>query len=187
MNRLQEKILKLDFKKTAKAFAIIAVIVVIVGGIFSCLSLRPQMSEMASLWENHEAFGSYEQENGGAEKRGDMEDGEAQEFLNGEKSDRLQPDKHALSTKRNYEREDAELFRKISEPSTAAYITVCTTVLLYAIIFTVYWLLVAAWMYKAAITANMNRALWPILGLLLNWVAVLLFFIFRAQKEIKQV
>lgn len=41
------------------------------------------------------------------------------------------------------------------------------------------WLLVAAWLYKSAVNEGMNRSLWPILGLFINLLAVLLFLIVR--------
>lgn len=44
-----------------------------------------------------------------------------------------------------------------------------------------YWLLVAAWLYKASAQAGMNRALWPILGLAGNLLAVAAFLIVRGR------
>lgn len=42
-----------------------------------------------------------------------------------------------------------------------------------------YWLLVVAWLYKSALNENMNKSLWPILGLFTNLLAVFAFMIVR--------
>ena len=42
-----------------------------------------------------------------------------------------------------------------------------------------YWLLVTAWLYKSAVNENMNKSLWPILGLFTNLLAVFAFLIVR--------
>ena len=42
-----------------------------------------------------------------------------------------------------------------------------------------YWLLIAAWLYKSAVSEGMNKSLWPILGLFANLLAVFAFLIVR--------
>ena len=42
-----------------------------------------------------------------------------------------------------------------------------------------YWFNVVAWLYKNAINEGMNKSLWPILGLFLNFIAVFAFLIAR--------
>lgn len=42
-----------------------------------------------------------------------------------------------------------------------------------------YWFNVVAWLYKNAVNEGMNKSLWPILGLFLNFIAVFAFLIAR--------
>lgn len=42
-----------------------------------------------------------------------------------------------------------------------------------------YWFNVVAWLYKSAVNEGMNKSLWPILGLFLNFIAVFAFLIAR--------
>ena len=42
-----------------------------------------------------------------------------------------------------------------------------------------YWFNVVAWLYKNAVNEGMNKSLWPILGLVLNFIAVFAFLIAR--------
>ena len=46
----------------------------------------------------------------------------------------------------------------------------------------VYWLLVMAWLYKSAVCEDMNKSLWPILGLFCNIFAVFAFLIVRDRS-----
>ena len=46
-----------------------------------------------------------------------------------------------------------------------------------------YWLNVVAWLYKNAVNEGMNKSLWPILGLFLNFVAVFAFLIARDRPN----
>lgn len=74
--------------------------------------------------------------------------------------------------------EDAAL----TPPSLAAKAAVGITALLCAVLVAVYWLLVAAWLYRAAGEAEMNAVLWALLGLAGNLIAVALFFLLRSRK-----
>lgn len=42
-----------------------------------------------------------------------------------------------------------------------------------------YWFDVVAWLYKSSVVEGMNKSLWPILGLFLNFIAVFAFMIAR--------
>ena len=50
-----------------------------------------------------------------------------------------------------------------------------------------YWLLTAAWLYRSAVNAGMNKSLWMILGLVGNLLAVAAFLIVRdAPQRLKK-
>ena len=46
-----------------------------------------------------------------------------------------------------------------------------------------YWLLTAAWLYRSALNAGMNKSLWMILGLVGNLLAVAAFLIVRDAPQ----
>lgn len=46
-----------------------------------------------------------------------------------------------------------------------------------------YWLLTAAWLYRSAVNAGMNKSLWMILGLVGNVLAVAAFLIVRDAPQ----
>ena len=49
-----------------------------------------------------------------------------------------------------------------------------------------YWLLTAAWLYRSAVNAGMNKSLWMILGLAGNVLAVAAFLIVRDAPKRKK-
>ena len=46
----------------------------------------------------------------------------------------------------------------------------------------VYWLLIAMWLYQAAVSVSINGVVWLILEILLNLCAVIAFFIIRSTR-----
>lgn len=69
----------------------------------------------------------------------------------------------------------------MTRPSAGAIAAAITSVILCGLCALAYWLMVAAWLYKASAKAGMNRALWPLLGLVFNLLAVLAFLILRER------
>ncbi len=49
-----------------------------------------------------------------------------------------------------------------------------------------YWLLTAAWLYRSAVNAGMNKSLWMILGMVGNLLAVAAFLIVRDAPQRKK-
>lgn len=68
----------------------------------------------------------------------------------------------------------------ISMPSFGAQMAVLMTFLFALLIFVGYWLLVATWLYQSACRAEMSGALWLVLGLVGNLLAVVGFFVVRS-------
>lgn len=85
---------------------------------------------------------------------------------------------HADTEKRHEERDWEKL--AISEPSTAAKVSVAATALAALLFAGVYWLLFAAWLTKKAWAANMNGLLWGCLVLIGNLPVGVLFFLTRS-------
>jgi len=48
-----------------------------------------------------------------------------------------------------------------------------------------YWFSVVEWLYKNSVVEGMNKSLWPILGLFLNFIAVFAFLIARDRPSRK--
>ena len=58
--------------------------------------------------------------------------------------------------------------------------------LLWVLLAAWYWLLTAAWLYRSAVNAGMNKSLWMILGLVGNLLAVAAFLIVRDAPQRKK-
>lgn len=71
--------------------------------------------------------------------------------------------------------------RTASPVPAANIVFYCALGALWAVLALWYWAEVVAWLYRAAVQANMNHALWPILGAFVNIFAVLAFLIVRAR------
>lgn len=153
MKGFLEKIAAADFRKPVKRLILITLAVVLVCGALNAYMFRTQISEIAALKSTEEQTAR-----------------QSAEQAAGEKS-------------RPHERDEEDLFDSglVTRPSAAALATAVTSVVLCGLCALAYWLTVAAWLYKAAAGAGMNRALWTILGLLLNLPALLAFLIVRGR------
>lgn len=78
-------------------------------------------------------------------------------------------------------REDDVWKGQLSPVPAANIVFYCALGALWAVLALWYWAEVVAWLYRAAVQANMNHALWPILGAFVNIFAVLAFLIVRAR------
>jgi len=156
MKNFLEKIAATDFRKPAKRLVILTLIVVLACGALNGYLFRTQISEMAALKHSESQRVPVTQSH--STRDGDQE-----------------PDGH--------EQEEADLFDSglITRPSAAAVGAGITSIVLCGLCALAYWLLVAAWLCKASAKAKMNRALWTILGLLTNLIAVFAFLIVRGR------
>ena len=78
-----------------------------------------------------------------------------------------------------FEVEDV-LRASVTRPSAAAVISMGVTALLCGLLALAFWLLVAAWLYQAAVLSSMSGPLWAVLGLCGNVFAAALFAIVRS-------
>jgi len=156
MKNFLKKIEAADFRGPAKRLLIVTLAVVLICGALSAYMFRTQISEMAAPKRaGGEAPGITEVPSGR---------GENGEF-------------------RAYGAEDAELSDSgpVTRPTAAAAGVGIASVALCGLCALAWWLLAAAWLYKASAEAGMNRALWTVLGLLANLIAVLAFLIVRGR------
>ncbi len=165
MNKTHEAIMNMKFKAIAKRFIWTALCVVLLGGIVSGGLLRTQISEAAALvWTEDTSVHQNDWDHG----------------------DRYEED-HAGRGADGHDDwlENAVLTGQISMPSAAALAAVSITALLCALLFVVYWLLVALWLYQAAVRSAMSPLLWGLLGLAGNLAAVAVFLVVRGFLRIR--
>lgn len=157
MKKFLEKITALDFGKPAKRLFIIALMIALVGGALSAWMMRTQISELVALEQADEQQSAQAVESVPYHGEHDMEhdDGDRE----------IDPFESGL----------------ISHPSVPAMGTFVGWIALCGLCALAYWLMVAAWLYKASARAGMNRALWTILGLAANVLAVAAFLIVRGR------
>lgn len=155
MKKLQEKIMRASFGKLLKRWVIAALCVTLLGGGVSAALLSPQIRETITAVQTiHQQKDQWEHDFPG--------DGHDREEENRER----------------FEAED--VFRaSITRPSTAAFISMSVTALLCGLLALSCWLLVAAWLYQAAVLSGMSGPLWGVLGLCKNAFAAVLFVIVR--------
>ncbi len=75
---------------------------------------------------------------------------------------------------------------QITPLTTGHFVLFGTAGLLWLALLAWYWLLTAAWLYRSAVNAGMNKSLWMILGLVGNLLAVAAFLIVRDAPQRKK-
>jgi len=152
MKTFLEKVAAADFRKPVKRLVLITLAVVLACGALSAYMFRTQLSEMAALKGTDSR----------SEQTAEIQDGHGEH---------------------DHDRDIGELIDAgvITPPSAAAAAVGIVSIVLCGLCALAYWLMVAAWLYKAAAKARMNRALWAILGLLTNLIAVFAFLIVRGR------
>lgn len=154
MNKMKRRVMQTNFGRTIKRFLILAVCAVVLSGGISAFLLRTQIGEIASYaWQE--------------EVRDEWQEGTLE-------SDGL----HGEDFWREEERTD--LAKVITRPSAAAIAAACVTGVILLLAGAVYWLLVAAWLYQAAVLAKMHGMVWFLLGLCGNLAAVAVFLLLRS-------
>jgi len=180
MSNFEKRIIETDYKKAAKRFIITLLCVVILGGVLIGVTWHTQIGE-AITWHqtiensdstNHQAAPPINDQNNISENNeGDNKQNSKNSHDNGYKNEHS--DRH--------EREDAEFFysAQFTQPTVGAKIVFGIVAVLCVLLGIAYWLLIMAWLYKAAELTTMNGALWAIIGLFGNLVAVAIFLILR--------
>lgn len=160
MSKIHEKIMKVQFAKSLKKLIILAVCVMLLGGGISAVMLRQQIGEVVSnakQWEQ-------KKENDGENYEGDRrQEGEGRH------------------------RGEDDFFENmvVTKPTTAAVITVGLTAFCGFLFLALFWLLIAAWLYQAAVRSGMNGLLWLAAGMIGNIYAAAMFLLIRSFIRIK--
>lgn len=155
MKKWKEQIMQMDFKHLLKRFVVLALIFAVLGGIAAGFTLRQQIGEVISYVRTEQENDHPYDEN---EVSGWPEYG--QYFL----------EEHG--------HQDFESL--ISEPSAAAELVLGFITLLGFLLVAFYWLMVAAWMYQAAIGSDMNGLFWFLVGLGGNLLSAVAFLVVRS-------
>lgn len=154
MNRIKSYVLQMDFSKFFKWFLIAALAVFFISGVAAGISLRAQIGEAMSHVRTIEENGKLSAVHG----------------------------EYCENAHDSYHDEEGEFGEGlvISEPSGAGEIMLGIFGGCCLLIFAVYWLAVALWLYQAAVFSGMNGLLWLLAGLCANLAAVLLFLLVRS-------
>lgn len=156
MKILRERIMAASFGKLLKRWIIAALCVALLGGGVSVALLAPQIRETITAVQTvHQQKDQWEHEF--------PSDGHDRE------------EEH----KDRFEAEDI-LHASVTRPSTTAIISIGVTALLCGLLALAFWLLVAAWLYQAAVLSSMSGPLWGVLGLCGHVFAAALFAIVRS-------
>lgn len=164
MSKLQNRVMNINFKKTAVRFIIIALIVILLGGIAVGVTFRTQISEIIT----------YSQTEDQAEHTSDQQ---KQLTEDNEKYSQKENGEHDSKSEYN----DHEFFdsAQFTKPSTGMKIALCGYIGICGLFALAYWLLIAAWLFQASAKAYMSTLLWTVLGLFFNVLAVIAFLIVR--------
>ena len=171
MNKLQIRILSMNFKNAAKRFVLAVLLIVILGGTAVGVAYRTQIQEAITYHQTYtEGNGSKALEVPGQSVRGNAENYFEKE--NGRA--------------RDHEFEHGDFFdsAQFTEPSIGAKILLGIYGLLCLLLGISYWLLITAWLYQAAEKSSMNGLFWAVLGIFFNLAAVLAFLLLRSRKAI---
>ena len=171
IKKIRNKIMNLNFGKTAKYFVIVSLIAFIAGGAALGFSFKTQIGEALSYYSTYKSgnLTTEEQNNYVQEKYDKQENGKFDEKY----------EKHKDKYLKKYKEEKHFKKFNFTEPTITAKIVAVTVGAIYYLIGIIYWLLIAAWLYKSASETDMNGILWGVLGLIANLGAVILFLIIR--------
>ena len=159
MSRIEEKIMNMNFKKFFIRFILIAAAAVLLGGAALWAGLQDQISETEGYYRELE-----NDDNGEGQESRQNQQGAARTENRGEHRD-YGDDNH-----------DWEGFINLSdegEAAVGAYMGLCL------LVFGIYWLSVAAYLYQKAAKCRMNELFWLFVGLGFNLAGVAAFFITR--------
>ncbi|HAF86205.1 MAG TPA: hypothetical protein DCG32_07575 [Sphaerochaeta sp.] len=176
MGKFTSKLMERNFRKIAKWFLLVSLLIVIGGGSLVGFTYRTQLGEALSGYQSVQS----NENNGQAEFRGMGENAHSNEiywhseFMDGE-------DSHGLR-----ESEDFAFFDslQVTEPTKQAEIVLDVFLALCSLLFLAYWILIAFWLYQAAEKASMHGPIWFVLGLFFNVGTVLVFVLSRSFQKV---
>lgn len=158
MKQLAEKLVARNYKKRMLAILIAAVVLFAAVAVLIPTTLHKQLAEFRALEEAREEQKSSEV----PAERDSEHDGKKQEIK--------------------------AVLRRLTPVGKGTKLAFAAVALLAFLLGVFYWVTVAEWLYKTAVRNGLNRALWPMLGLLFNILAIpaLLIVLCDPKREKKQ-
>ena len=161
MKRFGEKLIARNYKKRIVAVLIAAAVLLAVTAVLVPVTLGTQIDELRTLEKTHESQSETAPgvtETGKEHKHDDKE--------------------HEIKA----------ILRQLTPVAAGAKIAFAAVALLALLVGAFYWITVAEWLYKTAVVNGLNRALWPMLGLVFNVlvIPVLLIVLCDPKRMAKQ-
>lgn len=163
MKRFAQKLVARNYTKRILAILIAAAVLLIAVAVLVPTTLAPQISELRALEKARE------------EQEKDVSDG---------LPEAAEPRKHDSK-----EHELKSMLRQLTPVPVGVKAAFAAAAALALLLFAFYWITVAEWLYKTAVLQGLNRALWPMLGLVFNILVlpVLLIVLCDPKRPSKQV
>lgn len=175
MIKIHEKIMRADFAKSLRRLIILAVCVILLGGGISTAMLAPRIREAASgIRQREQDEREYREagERDGEKYREDSEGDGDSDYREGKERERG-------------EEHDFLENMTITTPTASAVITLGITALCCFLLLFLYWLLVAAWLYQAAVCSGMNGLVWFAVGIAGNVFGAIAFLLVRSFIRVR--
>ena len=180
MSNFEKHILETDYRKIVRLFIIAALCVIVLGGILVGFTWRTQIGEAIAFHQTIENSGNTDNQNLKLTNERSAIDNESKN-----KDEQAARDNaYKNEPEDGQEHDDADIFdsTQFTQPTVGAQIAFWTAAVLCMLLGIAYWLLIMAWLYKAAEQSAMNSALWAIAGLFGNLIAVFTFLIVRGFR-----
>ena len=155
MKQFAEKLVRRNYRKRILSILIAAVVLLVAVGILIPVTLRRQIAEFRALEDAREQ----QEETDAADAAAGTAEGQTERKHDG-KEQKLKAMLRQLTP--------------VGKGTKAAFAAVALLAFLLGVF---YWITVAEWLYKVAVTHGLNRALWPMLGLVFNLLTLPLLLI----------
>lgn len=170
---LHDQIMNRNFYKVFKNIIICAAILLLITVAGFSMAFHVQIGEMYSFLQNPNQQIS-------VDNTTDLSRSEAN--VSDMHSDKLE---HNIWQQHDdeHEYELEMLLSEITPPSVISLVFMSMLLILWLLLIIYYWICVVEWLYKSSVNSGMNRALWPILGVFFNLLAVCAFLIVRESPK----
>lgn len=198
MQKWKEKIQKLNFKKTVISFVVIAVILLVVGGITMAVNFGPRIREWRTTQEQQEK---------GQQEKGQQEKGQQEQGLQ-EKEQQDQGQEKQIqeeTSENNYKEKNNESSRgdkkeegegwpgernkehsvdleNIINLTQTDKLILGITIGVFTILFCIYWVIVVIGILRMAYRYGVDAMLWGILALFFNLLAVGILYFYAISQ-----
>ncbi len=186
MKAFGKRLVERNYKKRIIAILIAVAVLIVATAILIPTTLHKQISEYRALEEAQKK----QEETVSADQTvtaGETEDDEDEEREEDEKNERhkrvvKEREKRDREVKANEKNDGKEndkeaILSQLTPVGIGVKVGFAVVAFLALVVGVFYWITVAEWLYKMAVLHGMNRALWPILGLIGNVIVVAVMLI----------